>query len=458
VDAPATSGLRVSRWFCYLKYGTKTKKYDEEIAEHAKDPYDAEKNPNGKKLSKGAWAKHKMDANIKKKSLCIRAVDRATEIQKTTEDLNKKIDSAMEKGKNAATVYTAVGQKLQDLEITNAGLEYDNAITTLCREAPQYTEAVQEAKKQAEDAAAAMAAAAAESCIDMGCEFLTNLSIGIPCAFVISFIDEGLVTMCIVAVMFEAMFCSWLMIDCFPFHPQTGVPLFVTVPSFDEHGNLEGKPAVHWKKLIVCCRRNFDSDGKRLPSPTGNGWVAYLDPQKACCAAAPLTRAILVFVGLFILFLLPILEGSTAMFCTGPFFDRVRKVINGPKYMGIMTSESMPKGYWLSYAKAYAKQHHDLDLDEYLNEDTQEKIHDMVTKKTKMTPFNGGGGSGAGGGSGEPTDLEEQLASLDESAARLERELAAVHADKARLLREQADAAASVEVTIQDNANGESAL
>jgi len=143
-------------------------------------------------------------------------------------------------------------------------------------------------------------------------------------------------------------------------------------------------------QLIVCCQRNFDSKGKRLTRPTGNGWVAYLDPKKACCAAAPLTRAILVFVGLCILFMLPPLEGSTAMFCTGPFFDRVRKVLNGPKYMGIMTSESMPKGYWMSHARSYVLQRSKgaIDLGNYFNEDKLKDIQRMVYDgDTEMKPF-----------------------------------------------------------------------
>jgi hypothetical protein len=117
-----------------------------------------------------------------------------------------------------------------------------------------------------------------------------------------------------------------------------------------------------------------------MPRFTGNGWVAYLDPQKACCAAAPLTRVFLVNIGLFILLSLPILEGSTAMFCTGPFFDRVRKIINGPKYMGIMTSEAMPRGYWMAYARSYAKEK-GLDIfedAEYLKGDARTLVGKMA--------------------------------------------------------------------------------
>ena len=130
VDAPATSGLRVIRWFCYLKYGKKTKEYDEEILAYAK-------NPDGKTLmeavSPGALAKKKMDDSINKKSLCVRAAYRAMEIKDETDKLNAKIDNALKNGKTAAAVAKIIGQTIQDLEVDNASLEYDNAITKCCK-------------------------------------------------------------------------------------------------------------------------------------------------------------------------------------------------------------------------------------------------------------------------------------------------------------------------------------
>jgi len=127
VDAPATSGLRVIRWFCYLKYGKKTKDYDEENDAYAKDPGGA------KKPCAAALAKKRMDDTIKKKSLCVRAAYRAIEIKKTTDKLNADIDSAMENANTAEAVVKLIGQTVQDLEVENAGQEYDNSITKCCK-------------------------------------------------------------------------------------------------------------------------------------------------------------------------------------------------------------------------------------------------------------------------------------------------------------------------------------
>jgi len=95
----------------------------------------------------------------------------------------------------------------------------------LSAQAPAYTDAVKKAKEDAEEQANAMAAAAANSIGDCLCDFVTNLIIGTPFAFTISCISEGLVSACLAALLFEAVCFSWLMIEFFPFHPQTGVPL-----------------------------------------------------------------------------------------------------------------------------------------------------------------------------------------------------------------------------------------
>jgi len=95
----------------------------------------------------------------------------------------------------------------------------------LCAQKPKYTDAVDAAKAAALEAAEAAATPLLNQCFDMVVDFLATLGIGMPCAAIISIFDEGMVAMCLTAVMFEAMCFSWLMIDIFPFHPQTGVPL-----------------------------------------------------------------------------------------------------------------------------------------------------------------------------------------------------------------------------------------
>jgi len=127
VDAPATSGLRVIRWFCYCYYGKSIKAYDDEIANQ-------EKNPNAE-ISRGAWGKKKMDDNIARKSLCFRAIKRAKEIRETTLELNKNIDKAAgDDGKSESPdAIREIERLAKMLEVENVGIEYDNAICACFR-------------------------------------------------------------------------------------------------------------------------------------------------------------------------------------------------------------------------------------------------------------------------------------------------------------------------------------
>lgn len=116
--------------------------------------------------------------------------------------------------------------------------------------------------------------------------------------------------------------------DIFPFHYQTGQPLFLTYEGGDENG--EGAKVVkgiQWRKLVRC----------RWNQGMGRGCCYWFKWNHIAC----LVRS---FVGLFAVLLLPIFE--EALPCCKPCFIKVSKVIHGPGVLGILAPEALPKCFW----------------------------------------------------------------------------------------------------------------